>query len=79
MPCAALLSSLVFGLGHAYQGPKGVLKTGLFGLAIAGLCLLTGSIWLLIVLHREQDNGPRVGFSERDVSASVNGDVTDRM
>ena len=48
---AALLSSLAFGLGHAYQGPRGVLKTGLFGLAMAGLYLLTGSIWLLIVLH----------------------------
>ena len=48
---AALLSSLAFGLGHAYQGPKGVLKTGLLGLAMAGLYLLTGSIWPLIVLH----------------------------
>ena len=48
---AALLSSLVFGLGHAYQGPKGVLRAGLFGLAMAGLYLLTGSIWLLIILH----------------------------
>ncbi len=48
---AALASSLAFGLGHAYQGPTGVLKTGLFGLAMAGLYLLTGSLWLLIVLH----------------------------
>ncbi len=48
---AALLSSLAFGLGHTYQGPKGVLKIGLLGLAAAGLYLLTGSIWLLIVLH----------------------------
>ena len=48
---AALLSSLAFGLGHAYQGPKGTLQTGLFGLAMAGLYLLTGSIWLSMVLH----------------------------
>ena len=48
---AALLSSLAFGLAHTYQGPKGVLKTGLVGLALAGLYLLTGSIWLPIVLH----------------------------
>ncbi len=52
---AALVSSLCFGLGHAYQGPKGVLKTGLVGLAMAGLYLLTGSIWLLIVLHAVMD------------------------
>ena len=54
---AALLSSLAFGLGHAYQGPTGVLKTGLLGLAMAGLYLLTGSIWLLIVLHAVIDLG----------------------
>lgn len=48
---AALLSSLAFGLAHTYQGPKGVLKVSLLGLAFAGLYLLTGSIWLPIVLH----------------------------
>lgn len=48
---AALLSSLAFGLAHTYQGPKGVLKTGLLGLVFAGLYLLTASIWLPIVLH----------------------------
>ncbi len=65
---AALLSSLAFGLIHAYQGPKGVLKTGLFGLALAGLYLLTGSIWLLIVLHAVIDLvSGRIG---RDVLAA---------
>ncbi len=48
---AALLSSLAFGLAHTYQGPKGVLRVSLLGLVFAGLYLLTGSIWLLIVLH----------------------------
>ncbi|MCP4247599.1 MAG: CPBP family intramembrane metalloprotease [bacterium] len=48
---AALLSSLVFGLGHTYQGPKGVLKTALIGLIMAGLYVLTGSLWLPMVLH----------------------------
>ncbi len=48
---AALLSSLAFGLAHTYQGPKGVLRVSLLGLVFAGLYLLTGSIWLPIVLH----------------------------
>ncbi len=48
---AALLSSLAFGLAHTYQGPKGVLRVSLMGLVFAGLYLLTGSIWLPIVLH----------------------------
>ena len=52
---AALLSSLGFGLGHTYQGPKGVLKVILLGLVFAGLYMLTGSIWLLIVLHAVLD------------------------
>jgi membrane protease YdiL (CAAX protease family) len=48
---AALGSSLVFGLQHTYQGPMGVLRSGLVGLALAGLYLLTGSLWLPILLH----------------------------
>ncbi len=52
---AILLSSLAFGLGHAYQGPKGVLKTGLIGLAMAGLYAATGSILPVIVVHAVMD------------------------
>ncbi len=52
---ALLLSSLAFGLTHAYQGPKGVLKTGMFGLGMASLYLLTGSLWLVILLHAVVD------------------------
>jgi len=51
----ALLSSLAFGLAHTYQGPKGVLKTGLFGLVMAGLYLLSGSVWLVIAIHTVLD------------------------
>jgi len=48
---AAILSSFVFGLGHAYQGWRGIVKTGMIGLVMAGLYLLTGSLWAPIVLH----------------------------
>ena len=48
---AAVVSSLGFGLGHSYQGLSGALRTGLIGLAFAGLYVLTGSIWLPIVVH----------------------------
>lgn len=48
---AVLLSSLIFGLGHSYQGANGVLRTGLAGLAFAGLYVMTGSIWLPILGH----------------------------
>lgn len=48
---AVVGSSLVFGLGHAYQGASGVLKTGLVGLTMAALFLLTGSLWAPILVH----------------------------
>src|SRR5262245_42097107 len=48
---AAFLSSAMFGIAHAYQGPKGILKTGLVGLIMAGLAWATGSIWAPIVIH----------------------------
>lgn len=44
-------SSVVFGLGHSYQGASGALRCGLVGLAF-GLCYVgTGSIWLPIIAH----------------------------
>lgn len=48
---AVVLSSLIFGLGHAYQGPAGIVKTSLIGLVMALLTVFTGSIFVPIVLH----------------------------
>lgn len=54
-PLALLFSSLAFGLGHAYQGPAGVLKTALVGAAFGWLVLSTGSVWAAVVLHAAID------------------------
>jgi membrane protease YdiL (CAAX protease family) len=53
LPLAAALvaSSLMFGLGHAYQGVKGVLGTAVAGLAFGLLFLLSGSLIACILLH----------------------------
>jgi membrane protease YdiL (CAAX protease family) len=60
---AAVLSSVVFGLGHAYQGPKGILRTAAVGLLLAGLYGLTGSLWASIVVHGVMDwTSGRLGF-----------------
>lgn len=48
---AAIVSSILFGLGHAYQGVANVPKIVLVGGVFAGLYLLTGSVWLPIILH----------------------------
>jgi membrane protease YdiL (CAAX protease family) len=48
---AVVLSSIVFGFAHMYQGKVGIVKTGGIGLALAGLYVLTGSLWAPMVLH----------------------------
>jgi membrane protease YdiL (CAAX protease family) len=52
---AALLVTLAFALAHAYQGLAQLPAIVLVGGAFAGLYLLTGSIWLPIVLHAAID------------------------
>jgi len=46
-----VLSSLIFGLGHLYQGWTGVASTGLSGLILSTLYVSTGSLLLPVVIH----------------------------
>lgn len=48
---AVIASSIIFGLGHLYQGVRGFVKISVIGLVAAGLFVLTGSLWAPIVLH----------------------------
>ncbi|NIP59581.1 MAG: CPBP family intramembrane metalloprotease [Gemmatimonadetes bacterium] len=48
---AAVLSSGIFGLLHAYQGQIGVVRTGLMGLVLAGVFLVSGSVWPAVAAH----------------------------
>jgi len=50
-----LLTSLVFGLAHLYQGRTAIVSTGLMGLALAGLYLMTGSLLLPVLVHAAVD------------------------
>ncbi len=52
---AVVASSIVFGIGHGYQGPGYALRTGAGGAAFAVLYLLSGSLWLPIVAHAAVD------------------------
>jgi membrane protease YdiL (CAAX protease family) len=47
-----LLTAVIFGLAHAYQGPSGTWSTGIMG-ACLGLCyVLSGfNLWLPILVH----------------------------
>ncbi len=51
LPTAMVVSSVLFGLAHSYQGALGVALTGLAGYWLAGLYVLTGSLLLPIVVH----------------------------
>jgi membrane protease YdiL (CAAX protease family) len=48
---AWLLSSLVFGFGHLYQGAAGIVRTALGGLFMGALAIASGGIALPIVVH----------------------------
>ncbi|HJW40956.1 MAG TPA: CPBP family intramembrane glutamic endopeptidase [Rhizomicrobium sp.] len=48
---AVVATSVVFGVGHAYQGWRGATNAGLLGLGFAIGFALTGSLWWLIVVH----------------------------
>ena len=52
---AALVSTVGFGLAHAYQGLSHLPKITLVGGVFAGLYLLSGSIWLPMLLHAAVD------------------------
>jgi hypothetical protein len=47
----ALVTSLLFGIGHIYQGWKGILSTGISGLIMAALYLAGGNLLLPVVSH----------------------------
>jgi membrane protease YdiL (CAAX protease family) len=50
-----VITSAVFGLAHLYQGPRGVVLTGLAGVAFASMTITTGSLLPAIVVHAMVD------------------------
>ncbi len=48
---AVAATSVIFGLGHCYQGTGGILKTTVVGLVLAFLTLMSGSLLPAILLH----------------------------
>lgn len=52
---ALALSTMVFGLAHAYQGVRGIFVTGAVGLLFGALYWASGSVWPGIVLHALMD------------------------
>lgn len=55
LPGAVLVCSAVFGLGHLYQGARGMVITGLVGLFLAIVYVLSGSLLVPMVAHAALD------------------------
>lgn len=47
----AIITSIIFGIAHLYQGWKNVILTGLMGFALARLYMYFGVIWIPIIVH----------------------------
>ncbi len=45
------VSSVIFGLGHVYQGPMGVAVTGILGIGLGAIILRHRSIWPAVIAH----------------------------
>ncbi len=53
---AVVVSALLFGLAHAYQGPAGVIGTAFLGFIAAWFYLVRGRVWPLIISHALYDS-----------------------
>ena len=65
---ALIVTSATFGVLHAYQGPIGVVRTGVVGLIMGAVFLYTGSLWPPIVAHTLIDLVAGLVLSERLLS-----------
>lgn len=53
-----VLSAVLFGYGHFYKGPAGILDSGIAGLLMGGVYLLSGRcLWTCILAHGLSDTG----------------------
>lgn len=70
---AVLVSSVAFGLAHAYQGAAGVVRTGAVGLVFALMTVFSGSIWIAVVAHAVLDlaQGRMIAMAVRDAEPAA--------
>lgn len=69
-----LVAAAAFGFGHLYQGRAGMLKTGFVGLMAGLLFLLTGSLWIPMLLHTAVDmHAGTLGYMSPPVASVAEG------
>jgi membrane protease YdiL (CAAX protease family) len=47
----AIITSIIFGMAHLYQGWKNVIGTGIMGFALAYFYIYFGTIWVPMIVH----------------------------
>ena len=52
---AAIVVTLIFGLGHAYQGWRGMIRASLMGALLMAVRLAADSLWPAMLLHAAAD------------------------
>jgi uncharacterized protein len=71
---AVLVAGVIFGFGHAYQGPRGIALTTLVGLFMSAIYLLTGSLLACMVFHALMDlhagHVARAAFAREDLGSA---------
>lgn len=50
-----IATSLLFGFGHYYKGPAGVVQSTVSGLLLGGVYLVTENLWAPILAHGMSD------------------------
>jgi membrane protease YdiL (CAAX protease family) len=50
-PAGCVGAALLFGAMHRYQGWRGMIATTIFGLVMTGVYLVSGALWLVVLLH----------------------------
>jgi membrane protease YdiL (CAAX protease family) len=54
---ALIVSSVLFGIGHFYKGPAGIVNSGVAGLILGGAYLLAGrNLWAPVLAHGFMDS-----------------------
>ena len=72
---AAAVAAVVFGIGHAYQGFRGVIATGFVGVFLGCIYVLTGSLYAGMVIHALMDAHSghllQVAYEREEASAAA--------
>ena len=71
VPGAAVLTTLIFGVLHSYQGWVGIVRTSVLGGMLAWGFLASGSLWPSIIAHTAIDLLAGIVFGQRLLSPEV--------